>query len=74
MNQIRDALGPWLTTQGFGFLLALAGTTIGCASVIANGLLERSESKTAGELIALGICLVMVAVGLWVPGGRVAPL
>ena len=66
MNQIRDAVSPLLTTQGFGFLLALAGSTIGCASVITSGLSDRSESKTAGELIALGICLVMVAVGLWV--------
>ena len=66
MNQIRDALGPLLTTQGFGFLLMLAGATIGCASVIASGLSEQSESNTAGEVIALGICLVMIAVGLWV--------
>ena len=35
------------------------------ASIITGGLSERSESNTAGELIALGICLVMVAVGLW---------
>lgn len=66
MNQIRDALGPLLTTQGFGILLMLAGATIGCASVIASGLSERSESNTEGGLIALGICLAMVAVGLWV--------
>lgn len=66
MNQIRDALGPWLTTQGFGILLMLAGSTIGCASVIASGLSERSESKTAGGMITLVICLVMIAVGLWV--------
>lgn len=60
MNQMRDVLGPLLTTQGFGFVLALAGATIGCASVIASGLSERSESKTVGELIALGICLAML--------------
>ena len=66
MNQIRDAISPLITTQGFGFVLALAGATIGSASVIASGTAERSESKTAGELIALGICLAMVAVGLWV--------
>lgn len=65
MNHIREAISSLLTTQVFGFVLALAGATIGCAIVITSGTAERSESNTAGVAIALGICLVMVAVGLW---------
>lgn len=59
MNQIRDVLGPLLTTQGFGFILLVAGATIGAARAV-----NRTETRTGGELVALVLCLVMVVVGL----------
>lgn len=64
MNQIRDVLGPLLTTQGFGFILLVAGATIGAAFAIASGAVKRTETRTGGELVALVLCLAMVVVGL----------
>ena len=48
MNQIRDAVGPWLTMQGFGFLLIVAGSTIGYASVILHD--EAGTRYTIAEV------------------------
>lgn len=62
MNQIRDALGPLLTTQGFGFILLVAGATIGAA--IASGAVERPKTRAGSEMVALVLCLAMVVVGL----------
>lgn len=64
MNQIRDALGPLLTTQGLGLILALAGATIGAAFVVASRLSYQPESDKGGEVIALLVCLGMIAVGV----------
>lgn len=64
MNEIRDALGPLLTTQGFGFILVIAGTTIGALISTSSRSGDGSVPATEGEGIALALCLGMIAVGL----------
>lgn len=64
MNEIRDALRPLLATQGFGFILILAGATIGSLIASSSRSGDVSVSATDGEGIALAVCLGMIAVGL----------
>lgn len=65
MNELKDALGPLLTTQqGFGFILVIAGATIGTLIASSSRSGDGSVSATEGDSIALLVCLGMIAVGL----------